>query len=161
MANLVLGVKSILRNRQYYRIPATERFMAKVAKQDDGCWYWTARLNNKGYGEFALNGVTRGLAHRAAYILFKGQIPDDLNVLHRCDMPACVNPDHLFLGSQADNVLDMVRKGRTRSKLTPEQVEEIRASTEKARVLAARYGLKSHKSILNIRHGRTFVGVGQ
>lgn len=158
--SLLPGVKSTQRKRQYVRIPPVERFMAKVSKQTGGCWLWAACLNNKGYGEFALDGVTRGLAHRASYVLFRGEIASGLCVLHRCDTPACVNPDHLFLGTQAENVADMARKGRTRSSLTLEQIREIRASRgEKARDVAARFGLKSHKSVLNIWHGRTFAEV--
>lgn len=80
---------------------------------NSGCFIWmgpqlTAR---KGYGNFLCNGVqTR--AHRAAWQFYKGEIPDGLHVLHRCDTPICVNPGHLFLGTQQDNMKDKRRKGR-------------------------------------------------
>jgi hypothetical protein len=158
---LELGVNSAIRKRQYYRIPPIERFMAKVAKRDNGCWEWTGCRMPFGHGQFArIDGTKPEPAHRSAYALFVGEIPDGMCVCHKCDNPPCVNPDHLFLGTQADNVADMARKGRTRSNLTPEQIREIRAARgEKSRDVAARYGLKSHKSILNIWHGRTFAEV--
>lgn len=88
-----------------------ERFWAKVRKSD-GCWIWTAALNPKGYGKFGVNKRTMA-AHRLAYADRNGPIPDDLFVLHRCDTPSCVNPDHLFLGTQSDNLQDCKRKGRS------------------------------------------------
>lgn len=158
----MLGVKSAKRNRQYYRTPPLERFMTKVEKRGpDECWEWQGYRQPSGHGQFArIDGTVREPAHRSAYTLLVGEIPAGMCVCHTCDNPPCVNPSHLFLGTQADNVADMASKWRTRSKLTPAQVEEIRNSTEKSRDLAARFGLKSHKSILNIRHGRTFAGLG-
>lgn len=90
------------------------RFWAKV-KKGEGCWLWTASLRNKGYGAFAyrLNRrVIQDRAHRFSWLLAFGPVPDGLFVLHRCDTPACVRPDHLFLGTNADNVRDMMAKGR-------------------------------------------------
>lgn len=91
------------------------RFWAKVNKTDY-CWLWTASLRNKGYGAFGyttLDGITvQDRAHRFSYQLHTGEIPQGLFVLHRCDTPACVNPDHLFLGTNEDNIKDMLSKGR-------------------------------------------------
>jgi hypothetical protein len=90
------------------------RFWAKVHKTD-GCWLWTASKRHKGYGAFAytLDGkMIHDRSHRFSYRLHVGEIPPGLFVLHRCDTPACVNPVHLFLGTNQDNVRDMHAKGR-------------------------------------------------
>jgi hypothetical protein len=76
-----------------------------------GCHLWIGGVGPKGYGRFTFDGK-RVLAHRAAYTLKCGPIPAGLHVLHRCDVPMCVNVDHLFLGTQADNMRDMCAKGR-------------------------------------------------
>lgn len=88
-----------------------ERFWSKVRKSD-GCWEWTASVNAKGYGRFGVTSRHIVAAHRFAYELVVGPIPDDQWVLHRCDNPRCVRPDHLFTGSPLDNSTDMVSKGR-------------------------------------------------
>ena len=93
------------------------RFWSKVSKTN-GCWLWTAGRHGKGYGQFYLNGRTLK-AHRMAYMLTNGEIPDGMHVLHRCDVPACVNPHHLFVGTNQENVDDKVRKDR-QSRLTGE-----------------------------------------
>ena len=79
---------------------------------ESGCWIWTGACNGK-YGLiWKPPGFT--MAHRIAYELYKGQIPAGMYVCHLCDVPLCVNPDHLFLGTQIDNMRDMIRKGRKR-----------------------------------------------
>lgn len=78
-----------------------------------GCWLWTGSKNRQGYGETMFR--KRHLrANRVAYELANGPIPEGLMVLHSCDNPPCVNPDHLFLGTGTDNMQDCIRKGRTR-----------------------------------------------
>lgn len=139
-------------NGSVIRRSLASRFWSKVNKTD-GCWLWTASLmqrrdsrnrdNKHRYGRFTLRNrpIT---AHRMAWILTHGEIPNGLWVLHRCDVPQCVRPDHLFLGTVADNVADMCAKGRQNlepahaaarakngeknslAKLTWEQVREIR-----------------------------------
>lgn len=92
--------------------PIAELFWRHVDKApDDACWIWTASRNPKGYGYFR-NRKRTVLAHRMAWELTYGPIPDGLLCLHHCDNPSCVHPDHLFLGTAADNTLDMMRKGR-------------------------------------------------
>ena len=90
-----------------------QRFQDKyVPEVTSGCWLWAASCGADGYGRiYATNGPK--LAHRISYELHVGPIPDGLLVLHDCDTPACVNFEHLFLGSNADNSADMIRKGRS------------------------------------------------
>lgn len=78
-----------------------------------GCLIWTGRIDQHGYGRICVDGREMG-AHRASWVLTKGPIPSGLHALHRCDTPPCINPDHLFLGTPADNVADMIRKQRHR-----------------------------------------------
>ena len=86
-----------------------ERFWEKVDKSGD-CWKWIAHLL-KGYGRFRLNNKTWS-AHRVSWTLHYGEIPEGMCVLHRCDNPGCVNPEHLFLGTRTDNMKDRDQKGR-------------------------------------------------
>lgn len=88
-----------------------KRFWNKV-KKTDYCWLWTAYTNSDGYGQFWFRG-TMGKAHRFSWILHNGEIPKGVCVLHiECDNPPCVNPDHLELGTDADNMQDCLKKGR-------------------------------------------------
>lgn len=109
-----------------------ERFWAKV-KKTDGCWLWTAARLPKGYGQIGRRRKLPISAHKASWILHFGPIPKGLSVLHVCNTPGCVRPDHLVLGTQADNQRHMVLCGRStkgeinpNSKLTDAQVLEIR-----------------------------------
>lgn len=133
------------------------RFWSKVDKSggSDSCWIWTAGRNH-GYGWVRWNGRPMN-AQRVAWILTHGD-PGDLHVLHRCDVPACCNPSHLFLGTDADNMHDMDAKGRRvtsdrrgekhpKHKLTIDQVAEIRLLYAQGGItqdaLATRYGVES------------------
>jgi hypothetical protein len=89
------------------------RFESKFERiTESGCWIWTASMNKKGYGRYHETGGESGftLAHRASWKMNKGPIPDGLLVCHRCDVPQCVNPDHLFLGTHKDNLYDAIKK---------------------------------------------------
>lgn len=142
-----------------------ERFWTKARVGDpEQCWEWQASRTKVGYGKFTTRHQYWEGAHRIAWMLTVGPIPDGLSVLHRCDNPPCVNPGHLFLGTQTDNMADMNKKGRVAkgdrhksrtkpesvargeavwmAKLTEDDVRAIRASAEIGRVLAARYGVQ-------------------
>jgi hypothetical protein len=126
-------------------------FWANVEKSD-GCWRWTGKLNNKGYGRYSFNGDPWG-AHRLAFALGKDTaLPGVVFVCHRCDNRACVNPGHLFLGTVQDNNQDMIAKGRNRAprgmanprcKLTDQDIQEIRAraATTRQADLCRMYGI--------------------
>lgn len=129
-------------------------FEAKIIKLPDapGCWLWIGGCCQKGYGSVRIGGATVGL-HRVSYEAHKGPIPSGLFVLHSCDVRCCVNPEHLRLGTNSENMLDMYRKGRCQrlrgeehplAKLSTLQVVEIRslrASGVSVRNLASRYGV--------------------
>ena len=89
-------------------------FWNKVRKAD-GCWDWMAYKNACGYGVIGIAGKAT-LAHRLSYELHRGEIPSDMCVCHSCDNPGCVNPDHLWVGSRKDNMVDMAAKGRAPGK---------------------------------------------
>ena len=133
--------------------PLLERFEEKFRKTP-GCWEWLASRLPFGYGQIMINKRPR-VAHRISYSLYVGPIPDGMQVLHKCDNPPCVNPDHLWIGTHADNMKDKVLKGRSnnkekgspgekngRAKLTEINVRNIRSSTEQTKILAARYGVE-------------------
>jgi hypothetical protein len=88
-----------------------ERFMAKVSLSEHGCWLWTGAKTRDGYGKLEVHGRTV-YAHRLAYEHWYEPIEDGLRILHKCDTPECVNPDHLQTGTQADNIADMYAKNR-------------------------------------------------
>jgi hypothetical protein len=92
--------------------PLETRFAEKLADAESGCLEWQGRKNKHGYGIFCIGHTEKVLAHRFAWQMMRGEIPKGLNVLHRCDNPKCVKLDHLFVGTQADNVADMWAKGR-------------------------------------------------
>jgi hypothetical protein len=86
-------------------------FWSRLNKTPSGCWEWTLRVSAKGYGVFDCNGKT-WRAHRLAYILAKGEIPDGMMILHGCDNRKCCNPDHLRTGTAKENMQDAKERGR-------------------------------------------------
>jgi hypothetical protein len=139
----------------------TERFeqYVRIPVADDACWEWTASRDKKGYGCFSV-GDFWAKAHRVSYELYVGPITFGMYVLHRCDNPACVNPDHLLAGTAKQNTHDMWAKNRAKvgQRLTPDQVAEIRASTEPQKVLSKRYGV-SQGHISHVKTGNRGTGI--
>ena len=140
---------------------AWKRFLAKT-KITEGCWLWTGTFGTRGYGQFRPGRAAEGQvgAHRAAWAIFFGEFDQKLFVLHRCDTPACVNPAHLFLGTHQDNMQDMTQKGRHprgNAKLSPADVDAIRASTDSHRALARRFGV-NEATVRFVRKGATHRG---
>ncbi len=150
-----------------------ERFASNFfIEPNSGCWLWTGSINKAGYGLMRYDSGI--LAHRYSWQTHNSQIPKGLCVLHKCDTPSCVNPNHLFIGTQLENLADMRRKGRASgpkigrhgeksptAKLTASQVAEIRKSSGSQRALAAKYGV-CQQNICDILRGRrwshTYVG---
>lgn len=134
----------------------------------DACWFWLGSKLPQGYGQIKIKGHTI-LAHRAAFDLVYGEIPDNTYVCHRCDVPSCVNPSHLFLGSSADNNKDRDQKGRTaagekhgNSVLNESTVREIRdalASGDTKSSIARRFSV-CEGTVRHISTGLRWRGVG-
>jgi hypothetical protein len=130
-----------------------------------GCILWIGAKNNHGYGRFTMNG--KGiLAHRASYEITHGKIPDGLFVLHKCDVPACINPDHLELGTQTDNMRQASQRQRVKvprckgeqqgsAKLTNEKVLMIRQEQGTHKSIAEKYGV-SISVIYAVRNKKTW-----
>lgn len=96
-----------------------DRFEANIVRIPlVGCWIWTGGLASGRYGSINVGGKQK-LAHRVSYELHEGPIPEGLNVLHRCDVTTCVNPHHLFTGTQTDNMRDCANKGRHKAVFFP------------------------------------------
>lgn len=140
------------------------RFWPKVEKTG-GCWVWRGSLSSQGYGQLSSrHGKPPLRAHRISWELHNGSLLPGQQVLHRCDTPACVRPDHLFLGTPAINAADKVQKGRARggslageanpsAKLTREQVRAIRDDPRPSAPVAAEYGV-GKTTIKYIRRGQ-------
>lgn len=142
-----------------------ERYQRFVVRADTGCWSWSGTTNERGYAK-----VGRQFAHRLSWEVHRGPIPDGLWVLHCCDNPPCTNPDHLFLGTHADNMADATAKGRLlgranrprgeqvkNSKLTAAKVRELRVLADTGcsiQAMAARFGVSDDCVRLVIKRKR-------
>jgi hypothetical protein len=148
-------------------------FLKRVRKTS-GCWLWKRGLNRDGYGRFGYKEdmqYKRELAHRVSYKLFVGPIPKGLLVLHTCDNAACVRPDHLYAGTQADNINDCVLRNRIggfcrmnktgaanpRAKLNWGKVKQIRAATSNLKQFEKLFDISS-STITDIRSRRSWKG---
>ncbi len=153
------------------RLPVEPRFRERYAVDAaTGCWVWTANKTRHGHGQMKANGKTMP-AHRLSWELHRGPVSDDMEVCHDCpagDNPACVNPDHLFVGTHDDNMKDMAEKGRGRGPngetnshavLTEAHIREIRIRYAAGRIryrdLAVEFGVDT-TTIGNIARRETW-----
>jgi hypothetical protein len=150
--------------------PAEERFW-KYVNKDTGtsCWEWTGCLEIAGYGKLRVNGKNIK-AHRFSYQLHKGEIPDGMFILHSCDNPKCIRPDHLSIGTHAENMRDMINKNRDnkakgsaagQAKLTENQVIEIKQKLNlgiKQKIIAQEYNIDD-SNISRIKTGKNWAHI--
>lgn len=140
-------------------VSTLERFMHYVfpMPKEIGCWMWTGSTNKQGYGQIRFGGKLR-LSTHVSLDLFSNGLPDGMCALHKCDTPLCVNPDHLFVGTQKDNMKDMSSKGRANGgsrKMTIEQVKTIRSSKQTQTSIASEYGL-TQSAVSRILNNKTW-----
>jgi hypothetical protein len=140
------------------------RFMDKVSPEpNSGCWLWMGGVSSRGYACFSVDGIQRQ-AHHISYLHFNGPIPEGEIVRHKCDVRSCVNPDHLLVGTYADNSKDMVVRNRQAkgekqgiAKLSAEQVRRIRSLRGKVSQhgIAVMMGV-SQPTVWRVLHGETW-----
>lgn len=148
-------VESVKKCALYSQMSLRDRLeIQHIPEPNSGCWLWTGACDRKGYGKVQVSGVA-WYAHRASFALHRGPIPDGMHVLHKCDTPACINPNHLFIGSNAENHLDKIAKGRHsfgskngQHKLTEAQVADILADQRTQQEIANCYGV--HRSTISL-----------
>lgn len=143
------------------KLTVQQNFNSKI-RITPSCWLWQAcKTGSSGYGQIVINRK-KFYAHRIAYELYNGPIPAGLNILHKCDNPICVNPDHLRVGTQLENVQDMIAKNRNvkgslspAAKLNEADVRTIREDKRRNVEIAVAFGV-SQQSICDIRKGRSW-----
>lgn len=152
--------------------PLDRIMRSSIPEPNCGCWLWTGTIKNSvsPYGSITIGSRSDGTrrterAHRYAYRVIKGEIPQGMEVCHHCDVPSCVNPDHLWLGTKQENAADRDRKGRNKpqfgevngqSRLSLSDVAEIRASPMGCRRLSRAYGVDK-KTIQRVRNGTHWI----
>jgi hypothetical protein len=148
------GDPTEIRQHQIHGKALEERIDAYIDAYGDGCWEWIGTQNGQGYGVLRV-GEGNQLAHRLSWEREYGKIPRGMYVLHRCDNRGCVRPEHLFLGTLADNNADMISKKRHHTKLTETEVREIKDLSGSNTEIAARYGV-SRVLVGKIRLGKAW-----
>lgn len=129
-----------------------EKLLAFILKDKNSCWIWSKGTSGNGYGVISIGHQKTKYTHRLSYEIYKGPIPEGMLVCHTCDVPRCCNPEHLFLGTQKDNMQDCSKKGRInipsavgelncKAKITEDDVRSIRIDTRTRKEIAAHYGL--------------------
>ena len=152
------------------KVESLRRRMGEYVKvgSPDECWEWIAKARNaKGYGHISAGRAFKFKAHRVAWALANGPIPDSGHVLHRCDNPSCCNPNHLFLGSKKENTHDMMAKGRMKkppthwgeahhmAKFDLATAIKISKDPRTARVIAEEYGVCT-QTVYRLKRGETW-----
>lgn len=148
--------------------PIIDRLLdLSMPEPNSGCWLWLAQINGRGYGKLTLPNHRSGTAHRVSYEAFKGPIAKGLLVCHKCDVPLCINPDHLFLGTHQQNMRDRDNKDRANkpkgskhpmAKLSDGDILAIRNDTRMGKDIAADYGIsKSMVSLIKNRRNWTHI----
>jgi len=159
------------------KLTVKERFDTKYdIEEETGCWLWNSSKHKFGYGLLRVGPSEKEkktkTAHRLSWEIYKGEIPEGAQILHRCDVPACVNPEHLFLGTQQDNMQDMYEKKRNgyqgspgernpKAKLTEAKVREIKhllKAGKDLQTIADTYGV-THGAVWFIQKGLTWKNV--
>ncbi len=137
--------------------PIKQRIESRIQRRPDGCWVWLGTKSDNGYGRLRIGGKRAGRWHRVHRLMYEevvGPIPEGLQVCHRCDNPPCVNPEHLFLGTPADNMADKILKGRASTLSKRAYSHDIRKQVgEVVARLAQKYGV-SEATVRRIASGK-------
>lgn len=148
------------------KLPLEQRFWSRIAKRETGCWEWTGSRHDRGYGQMynceVGGGSRKEFTHRVAWRLTHGDIPAGAHVLHRCDNRLCCNADHLFIGTNDDNIRDKMAKSRQsrghthpRTKLSESDIPAIRRDPRNLCQLGRHYGV-SAATIRDVKIGKTW-----
>lgn len=158
-AAIISGSLMDVRNVGRLPVALSVRFERQyIPEPNSGCWLWTGAVDGRGYAAIK-DGQRMRRASRVSWELNRGSFDAKLKLLHKCDNPLCVNPEHLFLGTNLDNTRDMFAKGRAHdrrgnnAKLTPKIVVEVRSSKLSGRKLAAQFGV-TPATISLVRSGK-------
>jgi len=154
---------------QFRGMSPEQRFWSRVVKRDNGCWEWQGAKDRDGYGMFrgVIRGITYNRAHRFSYALHYEDIPKGKHVCHKCDNPKCVNPEHLWIGSNADNMHDKIAKGRHKvlsgensphAKITEEEAKAILTDPRPYSLIASEYNIAA-STVGSIKNKNSWQGL--